>query len=427
MSVKHLLLITILMAFSASLRGQAELSSYFLKDVGASQYLNPASSQQAKFSWYLPNGYYIMGTEGPSILGILQTSVLNLENLTRKINKNNSMVYGMQSSLGGLHFNYNFINFHIGQNLRFETQVDFNRNLFDMLLEGNAPYIGQNVEIGPYANLLLYNEFFLGVGTKLQNLQIGARIKRLNGLANFETAKNSFSIYTSEEIYQLDFNTEYRIQTNMIYDSLKFSLNPGGTLFNNFRNGGWALDFGLRADILEQFTLTASLLDMGMINWSNNTTTILTEGEYEFKGFDLVELVTDSLEVIRLDSLSRIIEVTRSNDNYRSGLPVKFYLGLQYYPVEEWEVNALFYNTFSSGRSQPTLRLGATYKPSEFFHAGFAYTWNRYAWVNLGLSLEAHLQWFHAFIAMDNIFDLFRPVFGNYFNTRIGVQIDLMK
>lgn len=407
--------------------GQSELGSYFLENNSASQYLNPANNPKATFSWGLPNFYYVHGSEGPGIYGLLKDNILNLGSLEGELKENNSMLYGLQGSLGGLFFTYNNLSFHVGHQLKSYAQVDYNNLLFDVLINGNAPYIGETINIGPYANLNFYNEFYLGFGVQLQNLHLGARVKRYNGYGNAYTPKHQFSIYTHDEIYQLEFNTEYHIHSNMLSDSLAFNSYFNQLTGNLTGNGGWGLDFGMKADILDQFTLSASILDMGTIHWKNGATQIVTEGNYSFEGFDLATLITDSLDVIQLDSLADLVNIDRNNEAYRAGLPVQFYLGLQYYPVEEWEVNALFYTVYSDGRSHPALRLGGTYKASEYFHTSLAYTWNRFAHFNLGLSGQVNLDWFHFYLVMDNFIDIFQPVGGNYFNVRAGVQIDFVR
>jgi hypothetical protein len=406
---------------------QSENSSYFLDNTGIGLYLNPANIQEAKISWTLPSLYYVHGNRGPGIYSILKTNVLNLKDLYGTLKKNNSFQYGFQASLFGLSFNYDQFNFHIGQNLRSFTQVDYNNSLFDILINGNAQYIGETVNVGPYANLNFYNEFYAGFGVKLDNLNLGLRVKRLNGYANAHTPSHKFSIYTDEEIYQLKFNTEYRIHTNMYSDSLNFS-NYTSQLFNNLTgNGGWAFDFGLKAKILDKFTISASLLDMGTIKWKNKPTKISTTGEYEFDGLDIAAILKDSLEFINLDSLGSIVNVEITEESYRSGLPVQFYLGVKYELTEQWEINGLFYNAYSTGQSHPSISVMGKYKPSEYFHTSFSYTWNPFAHVNIGWSAEAHLKFAHVYLAMDNIIDIFRPVGGNYFNVRTGIQIDLVK
>jgi hypothetical protein len=413
--------------WTATLMGQSELGSYFLSNTGAGQYLNPANNPRATFSWGLPNGYYVHGSEGPGLRDVFKDNILNLNSLDTELKKENSVLYGFQGSLGGLYLHLDRYYFHLGHNLRSLNQFDYNNLLFDVLLNGNASYIGETINIGPYANLSFYNEFYLGFGVELNKLNLGARVKRLNGYGNIHTPKHEFSIYTHDEIYQLEFNTAYRIETNLLSDSLaydNFFSQFSGNLTNN---GGWAVDFGLKADVLDRFTLSATLLDMGTIHWKNGASTIETEGNYSFEGFDLAELITDSLDIIQLDSLGSIVNITETKESYKTGLPVQFYLGLQFYATEQWELNALYYNVYSTGRSHPALRLGTKFKPSEYFHTSLAYTWNRFAAFNLGWTAEAHLGWFHGFLVMDNVIDIFRPVGGNYFNIRAGIQLDLVK
>lgn len=426
MSVKSILVV-ITMVWISSITAQSELGSYFIKNTSANQYLNPANNPQATFSWGLPNIYYVHGSEGPGLTNLIKDNVLNLSSLDNEFKKQNSTLYGIQGSLGGLFFHFEPIYFHIGHHIKSYNQGDYNNLLFDVILNGNAPYIGETINLGPYVNLNFYNEFYLGVGIDIENFSIGARLKRLNGYSNFYTPKHDFSIYTHDEIYQLTFNTAYHINTNLLSDSLRFESYFDQLSGNLTNNGGWAFDFGIKADVLDKFTVSASLLDMGTINWQNGTRRIVTEGNYSFEGFDLNDLITDSLDVISLDSLGNLVNISDTYDSYNAGLPVQFYVGFQYYPLEEWEFNALYYNVFSSGRSFPAVRLGAKFKPTEKFHASLAYSWNRFAAVNLGLTAEAHLGWFHGFLMMDNIFDLFRPLGGNYYNFRAGIQIDFVR
>ena len=427
MHIKSLVFILTISGLTSMLCAQSEIGSYFLHSTGANLYLNPANPPEASFSWAAPSVFYIHASEGPGLYKLIKNNVLNLSGLEDELKESNSFLYGFQGSMGGLYMHTGPLSFHIGHNLRSFTQVDYNNLLFDLLLNGNAPYVGQTIQIGPYVNGAFYNEFYAGMAVRLQQLQLGARIKRLNGYAHAHTPKHDFTLYTHDEIYQLRFQTDYLIETNLFSDSLAFDSYWDQWKGNLTQNGGWALDFGLKADILEQFTLSASLLDMGYIKWKNGASRISTEGSYEFGGLDLADLLTDSLEIIQLDSLASIVQVDQRFESYRAGLPVQFYLGFQYYPLEQWEFNALFYNAYSTGRSHPSFTLMAKFKPSEYFHTGLAYTWNRFAHVNIGWNAEAHLKWFHAFIVMDNIIDIFRPVSGNYFTIRSGVQIDFMQ
>jgi len=428
MTIRNIMLMISLLTGSISISmAQSELGSYFLNDLGAAQYLNPAKIQHASFSWALPSAYYVHGTRGPSLYSMLRKRVIDFSNVKGSLKEENSFMYSLQGSLGSLHFRYRDFGFHIGHNTRLYNQFDYSERLFDMLLNGNAQYIGETVQLGPYTRLDFYNEFYLGAAVKVRDMQIGTRIKLLNGYLNALTPKNEFSIYTHDEIYQLRFQTAYEINTNLYADSLALDSYGSIMLKNLWSNTGWAIDFGITADIYDRFTISASILDMGVIHWDNNAGRIITEGSYEFEGFDIAALITDSLNIIDLDSLSKILDVHILEEDYRSSLNAKFYLGLQYYLNEKWEINGLFYNAYGGGQSFPSVSLMGKFKPSESFHTALSYSWNPFAAFNLGWNIETHLKWFHWYLNMDNIIDMFNPIAGNYFNIRTGIQIDLVR
>ncbi len=422
MNIKYNLLILFLLFIPVfGLKAQSELSGYFMNNTGTDLYLNPVKTTDARLSWILPSGYYGHGINGSSVLKLFRKGGISSARLTDDLKSQNSMLFGVQLSLFG--FNYSQDNFSVqfGQNLKSHLQVDYNFTLVDMILNGNARYIGENVNIGPYLDALMYNELYLGGSYMIGNLRLGAKIKKLNGIAQAYTPQNTFSIYTDDKIYELSFTNKYHLHTNMytdnwsnVWQSLKF-----------WGNNGWAFDFGIEANIDEQFKVSAALLDMGSINWKNNAKKIISEGTYDINGINLEGIFTDTISIFDFDTLGNLFHFDVVEASYRSPLPVQLFLGFQYFPDEQWEVNALYYDRFSAGRSHPAFMVQGKYKPSEYFHTGLSYTINRYSYFNIGWTAELHAKWFHAFIAMDNLTDIFTPLSSDYFNIRMGTMVDL--
>lgn len=420
---QNLIFLTIFISSFVNMQAQSELMGYFMNNTGTDLYLNPAKTTDARLSWVLPSGYYGHGINGSSVLRLFRSGGISSARLTDDLQTQNSMLFGGQLSLFGFNYSQNNFSIQIGQNLKTHIQVDYNYTLIDMILNGNAGYIGENVNIGPYLDALMYNELYLGGSYAIGNLRLGAKIKKLNGIANVYTPQNTFAIYTDDKIYELSFTNKYHIYTNSysdswdnVWQSLKF-----------WGNDGWALDLGLEAKINDQFKVSGTLLDMGSINWKNNTKKIISEGTYEINGINLEGLFTDTISVFDFDTLGNLFNFEVLEDTYKTPLPVQLYLGFQYLPTEQWEINALYYDRFSAGRSHPAFMVMGKYKPSEYFHTGLSYTINRYSYFNLGWSAELHAKWFHAYIAFDNITDIFTPLSSDYFNVRMGTMVDLWR
>jgi cell division septation protein DedD len=133
------------------------------------------------------------------------------------------------------------------------------------------------------------------------------------------------------------------------------------------KNTGFGLDFGAQYQVNDKINISASLIDLGYIDWKENTEQIgFDDVNYSFKGFELLDLIdgknSDSEDFFQdeLDSLESLYTPTEAEGiAYRSSIVSKFYTGVDYQLGEKHRVGANVYGRIANGSVTP--EFGAFY------------------------------------------------------------------
>ena len=135
------------------------------------------------------------------------------------------------------------------------------------------------------------------------------------------------SIHTDESsIYELSLASDYTINSAGLIDVSGLERDGGEVDINMTeidvmdalfgQNKGVAIDLGATFRLNDKLEFSGSILDLGMINWKENAKVYSSEGNYEYKGLNLINLVeaedTDFGQIAdTLLSLIHISEPTR--------------------------------------------------------------------------------------------------------------------
>ena len=236
-------------------------------------------------------------------------SMLDPDNLIRENTEIETLRLGLR--LGKLSIS-------AGHAVRFNAFLNYPKTLPQLIWQGNAQFIGQEVAFGPDLQLFGFSETSLGIAFDVtKKLTIGGRAKFLSGLGDMSTSRNDLRLYTDEESYQLRLNADFQADITGSIDYEGFSepalnFEFGQFAFNQIftSNTGMAWDFGAvwRGEKLE---LAASVLDLGAINWKENARFYRLQGEYEYRGLDVAQgILNDSTNTGSvLDSLENIYKI----------------------------------------------------------------------------------------------------------------------
>lgn len=197
----------------------------------------------------------------------------------------------------------------IDVSLRADVGVNLPKDLFAFAKNGASTGQTQYDISNVGARLDSRMEFAYGYSRSItRNLYAGVRVKFLVGIANARIAMDRMSLEMSQDRWaikaqgnmttsgMLSFKTkgeagtsENASQDNIISFEPDLSMFEGEDVARNVLNGissfGGALDLGISWDFFRYFTLSASVLDLGFMSWSNTARAVTPGKAWEFDGF----------------------------------------------------------------------------------------------------------------------------------------------
>ncbi|KPK86648.1 MAG: hypothetical protein AMS27_04595 [Bacteroides sp. SM23_62_1] len=346
--------------------------------------------------------HYGTGTQSDSI-------IIDIDNLDKKLKKRNYIRNDYSINLLGAGFRIRDYYFHFNISNHGETRVGIPGDIIS-LKDGNwdsSEEVPRDIDLGGLGvNAIDYIQIAVGVSKKIEEgFSIGLTAKYLMGAANLNTHRSELDIITQADPIVLDVSSRYRIYASFPVDITYSNLgivetvnfdnsldDPVGDFILN-KNRGFAMDAGVLYDYLEEITLSASIIDLGLIRWRSNINRFESEGSITFRGFDLLQYATgtDETELFQalLDSIQDSWQFTNSNDPYISFMTPKIYLGGLYRLNEKIAFGALLRTEIFDRRPHFALTMSANFNPVSFFSGTVSYSImnNKLYQLGLGFSL----------------------------------------
>ena len=336
--MKRLFLILAIGSVLASV-GQNYTTFYNFESVGQNLMINPANPHPYRFVIGLPvaSGISVNYTNTVFKLGDffndatagenLKKIVDNLDNKERlNLYENTDIIYA------GFGIKSGYISFGVQQEVTFNMQIP--GQLLQYLYYGNLEDEDGTLNIGVSdfnAEALIQNNYHIGYQHWLldSTLIVGGRFKFISGTGHGHFNTFNASIYS--DIF------EWRIQTDILSESSgygyiedfdKAASNPF-ELFNS-GNNGWGVDLGATY-LLPKMKISASVLNIGAINWKNDINIYQSQGEFVWNGVEINETdqEIDFDEV--LDSLQNQLEFKELTPySYKTKLPMHIMASYEY-------------------------------------------------------------------------------------------------
>lgn len=296
-----------------------------------------------------------------------------------------------------------------GHAFRSTADIRYSSDLIKVLSQGNAPFIGQTLQLGPQVNVLAYNELYLGVQKRFERLSLGIKAKVLFGTANVYTERSDMNFTTHEEYYQLDFNNDYLIRSSSLfrYRALDdITVNYQGFTFDNlfYNNPGFNVDVGLHYKVNDHFSVSAAALDIGSIKWDYSPRKYESKGSFRFDGVDIIDFLQDSTLEVK-DTLLQIIDVTSSLEEYTTATGQKYIFGGSW-RSGGFRLNAMYKIHNRPGYVAHQLSLAAVQKIA-IFDVGLSYTVSKNDFASVGLYGGIHLKPIHVYLSAQNVLGVF--------------------
>jgi hypothetical protein len=417
MQKKRTLYIFLILCFA--LFGQLSYSQpntlYYMDGIHQSSQLNPAYQNPCNGFVALPivsDMNFMMANTGFDYndfihygTGLQKDSlVMDFNNLKNKLGKSNYFLMNMDIPLLGFGFwaKNTYVTFSIYNKtrMRFAYPEDLIK-----LVDGNGNYLGESNPInidgfGPF--VMNYNEIALGLSKQITHrLTIGGRLKLLLGNVAMESRKSDVKLYTNETDYSMRLETDFQVNASapLTYEydgdgnisSVEFDDSQLSSSAFSTKNMGLGLDLGATYQFNDRIKLYASITDLGFIGWKNSTKNLTQSGTFEFSGFNLDSVWTESdydeAEALA-DSLADFFTFSDSDTKFTTWLPTNIYLGGTYELIPEINFGFLSKTFFYDRKIHQAFTLSANFNPAKKVQASLSYSIMNRDYKNIGLGVR---------------------------------------
>ena len=323
------------------------------------------------------------------------------------------------------------------------TEVSFNRNLVNLVVSGNYPYLGRSYYSGNFGvSAAHYREFTFNYSHDLtKKLTIGAAAKILFGMSTVHSNGLHFRATSTALGNYLDVTASGRVRLSVPVDfdytsrgEIKkvYSL-PNYTARDymiNFSNPGFAMDLGLSYHLNKKTEISASIIDLGMIGWRSNVAQFIEQGHFLYRGLSLndpaktppVITVLNPLINQLSDSISAAFRPDTSVTHFATLLPVKIYFGLDYQLNDIWNLSGLTRIRIINNTIHTSLTASANTLLWNRLTLSASYSLMESTFDNLGLGAGIKAGPFQLYAATDNIVSPFYPAKARNMNLRVGIN-----
>ena len=313
--------------------------------------------------------------------------------------------------------------------LGLKSLFKYDKTIPEVLIQGNAPYIGQEVELGLDLLASFQHVYGVSVGYHLPYFAICGRLKYYSGIFNLETQNGDATLFTEEDTYHIRYQSNYRFLKSgdfLQYVNDEF-LWDSDELFTSFlgKNFGLGADVGIKLDLSDQFNFSASILDLGTIRWRNSPKKWDASRNTTIEGVDLSKFLENrTIELNALsDTLASLLQLDVTEEKYNTSLPTRIYLGIQYDIHPQLTFGLLYAKEFNDIQIFPTIAAQLTTHIGEVFHFGAVYSTKHGRFTNLGLHTLLQLGPVQLYALTDNLFNFIS--FNTYGNWHLRAGINL--
>lgn len=418
-----------LIFFTISVKAQDPLSLYYLENVPQTMSINPAMVPRANAFFGVPginsiytgvntdmfgsdiiqqldNGEYVTLTQAGYDYEPFYKNIGNAANFS-SYQTIAPLVFGFSGKKGYFSFSWTE---KVNQSMAIPKD-------FFKILDAGFPD-GSSFDFSPLSvNAQYYRELSFGYSYKfMSKLRVGIHAKVLQGLAAVKTDFDKFDIDVSRESWDFDMDGTVYISAPVeivqdgtgIPDSIitpefdaKFAIDKG---LLNFSNPGFAIDFGAVYEHNAAWTFSASINDLGFINWNGDLNSFTAKGDFKFDGISIDGSDIDSLGNITdgiVDSLMDAVTMEHGHESFSTGLGPKLYIGAQYNVNHYFSVGGLSRTVFAKNDFRQEFNVSANLNLYHVLSTSINYTFalNGANTIGLGLSLRGGPIQFY--IAMD--------------------------
>ena len=457
----------IMLVCTLSANAQFLRTSYFMEGTHYRQQLNPALTP-TKGYFNLPVIGAVNATVGSTSLGYQDIidiiddggDFYTKPDFMNRLKDNNKLNVNFSTEIlsAGWYKGKNFWSFNIG--LRTDIGANLTKNMFTFLNEMETVeenWRNSNYDIsGQQLNINAYTEIGLGLSRQINSrLTVGARVKALLGIGNMELKLNrvamSANLPSDQQINQWSSESYWNSMTPSQaaqaaqelkdkFNNYHANLTVGAELKSSFKGlelqeeegkdyvtdfdfdsgklgiagDGFGIDLGASYKILDNLTVSASVLDLGFISWSKSSTKIASANPdpIDIKGSTYANMVDPNNPNTVMNAVNQLqndaqgymdrvtngdvldydmlqLEVSDAKESRKSRLASILVLGAEYgFFNNKLAVGVLSTTRFVQPDALTELTFSANYRPKSWFNVALSYSAIQSAGKSFGLGLK---------------------------------------
>ncbi len=457
----------IMLVCTLSANAQFLRTSYFMEGTHYRQQLNPALTP-TKGYFNLPVIGAVNATVGSTSLGYQDIidiiddgdDFYTKPDFMNRLKDNNKLNVNFSTEIlsAGWYKGKNFWSFNIG--LRTDIGANLTKNMFTFLNEMETVeenWRNSNYDIsGQQLNINAYTEIGLGLSRQINSrLTVGARVKALLGIGNMELKLNrvamSANLPSDQQINQWSSESYWNSMTPSQaaqaaqelkdkFNNYHANLTVGAELKSSFKGlelqeeegkdyvtdfdfdsgklgiagYGFGIDLGASYKILDNLTVSASVLDLGFISWSKSSTKIASANPdpIDIKGSTYANMVDPNNPNTVINAVNQLqndaqgymdrvtngdvldydmlqLEVSDAKESRKSRLASTLVLGAEYgFFNNKLAVGVLSTTRFVQPDALTELTFSANYRPKSWFNVALSYSAIQSAGKSFGLGLK---------------------------------------
>jgi hypothetical protein len=434
----------LLLVFNATLSAQISRVTYFMR-IPQNHLLNPAFRPASRFNIGIPVLAGISGGFGNNFFELtdiltpdlkadsiisFQNPNFDLEKLAAKLKDRNTISADASVQLLG-------IGFPLGKNLylyadvmdRLTVKTLFPRDLMELYELGSTGFTDRTLDISEMnLKAQYFREYGVGLsGNITGSLRIGGRIKLLSGLASVSLINRSLHLIVNDDLSQgviadasLQVSGKETIQkiltdNNFILQSPDTSndkVNVKGFIQQYLgapvSNTGIGIDLGIVYNFGRLFTLSASIADLGFINWKKDLKSYDANANFTLPGITLQDVVDQSFSIDDMvsslkDSIVNNFVEDQNPPSFKTYLPTRISVGGSFNILPVLSFGILSDTRIFAGSARETVSFSANTYLGRTFNASVNYTIDNFNYNNLGFGLAFKAGFAQVYLIADKI------------------------
>ena len=421
---------------------QQELGLHFLYDVPVSATTNPAFNYASGWNISVGSPYFNFYHPSGSLNDILKKSddktVIDVATVIENSVAQNLMHLDMGLETFRLQRGWGKYTVSLHHSFHSYNEIEYSKNLLKFFWEGNAQFIGDTIHIAPKQQTTAFHEIGLSGSLRAGKFTFGMGFSWLGGMGSVQTKSSKASLYTDSDVYQLELNSDFLVNSavtdfSLLLDSIR-GLGVDITYGDMFKSQylenlstGWNMDLGLVYEPNEKWRAAISVVDIGAITWNTKSYKYVSNGQAIYEGLDLSELINqEELNFEEtLDSLQNIFDFKKSPNTFTTSLSPKLYSSIYYQHTDKLGIGALYYHHWNTLKNRGVFSIQALYDVTPNLKIGLNYNNRNGEYNSIGLQVSGKVYFLNYFLSSDRIFDIIQPYSSKHSNGRVGLYVNL--